>query len=196
MPAATPPPMLLICREPLKAGGEAAYSAIETETARMAAALGCPHPYLGAECITGSTEAWWFNGFESAAEKSQVADDYARNEPWMTALVRNSKRKADFTLAPIEMLAAYREELSAGPPWILGAGRFLVMTMTRGDARTSGTVFETHDGLRFIVTPARTREAADSTQALAGPETCVLAVRPAWSFPAKEWIAADPPFWQ
>ena len=29
-----------------------------------------------------------------------------------------------------------------------------------------------------------------------GPEATILAVRVAWSFPAPDWIAADPPFWR
>jgi hypothetical protein len=196
MPITTPPPILLICREPLKPGRESAYSAIEEETARSAVALGCPHPYLAAECLTGSAEVWWFNGFESAAEQAHVADAYAKNEQWMAALTQNSARKSDCTLALIEALATYREELSAGSRWSPGAGRFLVITMTGSGAPTSGTVFETADGLRFIVTPAPTREVADARRAIAGAESRVLAVRPRWSFPAAEWVAADPEFWQ
>jgi len=188
--------ILLICREPLKPGREAAYSAIEEETARSAVALGCPHPYLAAECVTGSADVWWFNRFESAAEQAHVADAYAKNEQWMSVLKQNSARKSDCTLGLIEAVATYREELSAGSRWSPGAGRFLVMTMTRSRAPTNGTVFETADGLRFVVTPAATRDVADSTRAIAGPESHVLAVRPRWSFPATEWVAADPEFWQ
>ena len=54
--------ILQIVREPLKPGSEAAYYALEEDTAHAAAALGCPHPYLGAESVTGSKEVWWFNG--------------------------------------------------------------------------------------------------------------------------------------
>jgi hypothetical protein len=50
---APPPPLLQIVREPLKPGAEAPFSAIEEERARLAATLGCPHPYLGAESLTG-----------------------------------------------------------------------------------------------------------------------------------------------
>jgi hypothetical protein len=194
--AAQPPRLLQIYREPLKPGSEAAYHAIEADTARIAATLGCPHPYLGAESLTGSKEVWWFNGYESPAEQKQVYDDYAKNTRLMAALQRNSHRKASLTLAPIEALASYRQDLSIGTPWLLGRGRFLVITVTQSDRRISGTVFVAPDGARFIVASAQTRPEADAARGLAGSESNILAVRPSWSFPAKEWIAADSAFWQ
>jgi len=193
---AQPPPILQIYRERLKPGCEAAYTAIETETAQLAAALGCPHPYLGAALLAGATEVWWFNGFESSAGRQRVADQYASNGRWMAALTRNSERKASLTLDPIEALAAYRPDLTVGAPWILGRGRFLVVEVTGTDARIGGTVFESADGARYVVTPAQTREDADAAPTHGGAERFVLAVRPPWSFPAQEWIASDPEFWQ
>jgi hypothetical protein len=193
---ARPPQILQICREPLKAGSEAAYRAIEESTARLAAALGCPHPYLGAQSLVDSTDVWWFNGYESSAEQQQVYDDYAKNTPLTAALQENGKRKAMLTLDPIEMFATYRQELSVGTPWILGRGRYLVMTVTKSGDRIAGTVFEAFDGTRFIVTAVGTREQADAANAQAGPGSTILAVRPSWSFPAEQWIAADPEFWQ
>jgi hypothetical protein len=193
--AARPPQILQIYREPLKPGSEAAYQAIEEETARIAAALGCPHPYLGAESLTGPQEVWWFNGYESAAEQKEVYEAYASNARLTEALQRNSKRKASLTLESIETFATYRRDLSVGAPWILGHGRFLVITMTTRP-QSRGTVFEAPDGRRFIVTSAKTPEEADAARSVAGSEANIYAVRPGWSFPAKEWVAADPLFWQ
>jgi len=193
---ARPPHILQIYREPLKPGSEAAYHAIEEDTARRAAALGCPHPYLGTESLTGSKEVWWFNGYESTDEQKQVYDDYAKNTRLMSALQQNSKRKAAFTLEPSQVFAHYRRDLSVGNPWILGDGRFLVITTTKNRGRTVGTIFEAPDGTWFIVTPAQTRQEADAVKAAAGKESNIFAVRPSWSFPAKEWIARDPAFWQ
>jgi hypothetical protein len=192
----TPPGILQVYREPLRPGGEAAYAAIEEETARFSAALGCPHPYLGAESLTGPKEVWWFNGYMSPAEQSQVYDDYARNTRLIAALKQSSEKKASWTLAPIEVFANYRPDLSVGAPWLLGHGRFLVITLTTSSLVTAGSVFEAPDALRIIVTSARTREEADAAKALAGPESNIFGVRPSWSFPAKEWIAADRVFWQ
>jgi hypothetical protein len=199
MPIATtaqPPHLLQIHREPLKPGSEAAYHAIEEDTARISAALGCPHPYLGVESLTGSKEVWWFNGYQSSAEQRQVYDEYAKNTRLVAALQQNSTRKASLTLEPIEVVANYRPDLSVGTPWILGHSRFLVITVTRSNRLITGTVFEAPDGTRFIVTSAQTRQEADAAQALAGPESNIFRVRPSWSFPAKEWTAADSLFWQ
>jgi hypothetical protein len=193
---AQPPALLQIVREPLKPGSDTAFSAIEEERARISATLGCPHPYLGAETLTGSKEAWWFNGYQSSTEQKQVYDAYEKNAALMAALQQSAKPKADLTLKPIEVFARYRADLSAGTPWLLGHGRYLVITVTKSTARLTGTVFEGPDGTRFIVTPSETREEADAAKAAAGLQATILAVRPSWSFPASEWIAADPPFWR
>jgi hypothetical protein len=195
-PVARPPRILQIVREPLKPGCEAAYSAIEEDTARISAALGCPHPYLGAECVVGSPEVWWFNGYESAAEQAQVAAAYAKNMRLLAAVQQNGTRKASLTRAPIEAFAIFREDASVGAPWVLGAGRFLVITVSRSDVRMIGTVFEAAAGVRYRVTATQTRDQADAAHARAGGESYVLAVRPDWSFPARDWIESDPALWQ
>jgi hypothetical protein len=195
-PRAGPPNLLQIYREPLKPGVEVAYDALEQEQARISAAFGCPHPYLGAESLSGPREVWWFNGYESPAEQQHVYDAYARNTALLEALQRNNKAKAELTLAPVEVFTRYRADSSSGVPWTVGQGRFLVITVTTSDRRIEGTVFEAPDGVRFVVQPARTRKDADAATALAGSEAVLLAVRPSWSFPDEMWIAADPLFWQ
>jgi hypothetical protein len=191
-----PPALLQIVREPLKPGSDTAFSAIEEERARISATLGCPHPYLGAAALTGPPEAWWFNGYQSSTEQTHVYEAYEKNATLMAAWQRSAKPKADLTLKPIEVFARYRADLSAGTPWFLGHGRYLVITVTRSTAPLMGTVFDSPDGMRFVVTPSKTRQEADAARATAGPEATILAVRPSWSFPASEWIAADPPFWR
>jgi len=156
-----PPQILQIYRERLQPGREAAYSAIEEETARLAAALGCPHPYLAAESLTGSKEVWWFNGYDSEAERQRVYAEYAKSTRLLEAIQQNSARKASVTLEPIEVFATYRHDWTVGPPWILGHGRFLVITMTAGNRGVEGTVFEAADGTRYVVTPTQTRDEAD-----------------------------------
>lgn len=191
-----PPPILQIHREALKPGSEAAYRENEEDTARICAELGCPHPYLGIESLTGSKEVWFFNGYESSAEQKQVYDDYAKNAALLTALKKNSKRKASLTGEPVNVFANYRQDLSRGVPWVLGHGRFLVITVSKSNPHLDGTVFEAADGTRFVVMPAQTRKEADAAAAAAGPGSRVFAVRPSWSFPTKEWIAADSAFWR
>jgi hypothetical protein len=194
--AQSPPPLLQIVREPLRPGTEAAFNAIEEERARVSATLGCPHPYLGAESLTGPKEVWWFNGYQSSTERDQVYDAYANNAPLMAAFQKSAKPKADLTLKPIEVFASYRPDQSDRTPWILGQGRYLVITMTDRTSRLAGSVFERTDGTRFVVRSAQTREQADATKVSAGRDTTVLAMRPSWSFPSAEWVAADPEFWR
>ena len=197
MVTAEPPPTLLqIVREPWRAGVAAAFASIEEERSAIAAALGCPHPYLGAESLSGPKEAWWFNGYRSPAEQPQVYAAYAANAPLMAAFQRSVAPKAALTLAPIEIIATHRPDWSTGAPWLLGHGRYLVVTVTDRVAGRAGTVFEASDSTVVVITAAMTRDEADAATDAAGPDTTLLAVRPAWSFPSAAWIAADPEFWR
>jgi hypothetical protein len=191
-----PPQILQIYRDRLKPGSHVAYREIEQDIARVCADLGFPHAYLAIEPLMGPEEVWFLNGWESAAEQKQVADAYAKNTPLVTALETNGKRKASLTLKPVDVSANYRQNLSSGTPWAMGMGRYLVVTVTKTSRRIDGTVFEIPDGTKFVLLPAKTREEADAKVAAAGSEARVFAVRPYWSNPAKDWVAADPVFWQ
>lgn len=190
-----PPRILLIAREPLNPGGEREYQEIEEETARLSAALGCPNPYLAAESLSGPKEIWWFNGFESPEHRDRVAEAYAQNLPFSAALKKNSDRKAKVTGIVIEKFAHYRPDLTNGGPWILGQGRFLVITVSEDQPSGTGTVFQADDGKLFVISSAGTRTEADRVAASTAG-LMVFAVRPSLSFPAKAWVAADPEFWK
>lgn len=192
--AAIPQPILLIAREPLAAGREKEYREIEEETARLSAQLGCPHPYLAMESLTGPKEIWWFNGFDSPEDQREVGEAYEKNAPFSAALKKNSDRKAPVTGKVIEVYAKYRPDLSRGEQWIPGHGRFVVIAVTKAQLSGAGTVFQAADGTFFVFSPARNRKQAER---LAGsiPGSTVAVVRPSLSFPAKEWVAADPRFW-
>jgi hypothetical protein len=202
-----PPTILLIHRDRLKPGNEAAYRKIEEDTARiMRGALPLtaeqevrfPSPYMAAELLNGPQEVWFFTGWNSMADYERVGDEYRRKAPapLVAALERNSKKKASLTLEPVSVFANYRQDLSSGESWNVGRGRFLVITVTNRSARFEATVFETADQMRFVMIAAQTREDADSKAVAAGPEAKVFAVRPYWSRPAREWVAADRAFWQ
>jgi hypothetical protein len=191
-----PPRILQIHREGLKPGSEDAYRAIEEELTRICLRLTCPHPYLGIESVTGPKEVWFFNGYESPAEQKKVVDDYAANGPLLAALTEASKRKAAFTLNPVNVFANYRRDLSRGTPWLLGHGRFLVVTVSKSPRAIDGTMFVDPDETRFVIMPADTRPEANAAAAAAGPEARIFEVRPTWSTPAREWIEADPSFWR
>lgn len=193
--AGHPPQILQIYSEAIREGAEAAYAAVEQEISSICRTLKCPHPYLGSESLTGAKEVWFFNGYQSGAEQRQVQDAYAANTPLTTALIEASARKAALTEAQTEVFANYRPDLTRGVPWVLGRGRFLVVTLTNSRSVSDGTVFEAPDGMRLIFTEAGSRHDADRA-AEAVPEARILAVRPAWSVPAPDWIDADPAFWR
>ncbi len=192
--AALPPAILFIAREPLVAGREDTYREIEEETARLSASLGCPHPYLAMESLTGPREIWWFNGFDSPEEEKQVAEAYEKNRPFAAMLEKNRQRKASATGKVVEIHARYRPDLSGGAPWILGRARFLVITVTKVPPSGQGSVFQAADGTLLVFSPARTRPEADRLAA-ATPGSTVVVARPRLSFPAKDWVESDPQFW-
>ena len=191
----TPLLLLLIAREPLVPGHENEYRQIEQETARLSVKLGCPHPYLAMESLTGPKEIWWFNSFDSPEDQKQVGEAYQKNAPFSAMLKKNSDRKAPVTGKVVEVYAQYRPELSSGPPWILGHARFLAIAVTKDRPSSPGTVFEAPGGTFYVFSPAQTREQADRLAASI-PGSIIVVARPEFSFPAKDWIAADPQFWQ
>jgi len=61
--AQQPPQILAVYRDFLKPGSETAYQQIENDGARICVELGCPHPCVGIETLTGAREARFLNGF-------------------------------------------------------------------------------------------------------------------------------------
>lgn len=169
---------------------------MEGEAARVCIGLGVPHPFLSVESLTGPKEVWYINGFESSEEVAQVKEAYSNNPVLLSAMERFAAQRAAFASQPSrEGLATYRSDLSRGSEWALGHGRFLVVTVTKGDPHGDGAVFETDDGVRIVITAAQTRSDAEAKLVSAGEEAKIFAVRPEFSMPAAEWIARDPAFW-
>lgn len=198
------PQILEIYRDHLKPGALDAYRKIEQDAAQICARLKCPHPYLGIESLTGPKEAWWFNGFESQDELKQVVDAYGKNPPILAALEEITQRKKDLLSAEATNdFLNVKPQSCGGPPWTLGYSRFLVISWTKlstdpgkaTETKCTGTMYET-ETLRVIIRPVTIRRKADTVAAAAGPGSRVFAVRPDWSMPAKEWVAADPRFWK
>jgi hypothetical protein len=203
----SPAPILLIHRDLLKPGSEVAYGQIEEDSARImrnAVPLASeehvqfPNSYLAVEALTGPKEVWFFSAWKSMADYEQVGDEYSKKAttPVVAALQSNSRKKAALVFEPVSVFARYRQDLSRGDQWSPGRGRLVVVTVTKRDGPLDGTVFEVADGTRFVVVAAQTRWEADSKAIVAGREARVFAVRPDWTRPAKEWVLADPEFWQ
>jgi len=70
-----------------------------------------------------------------------------------------------------------------------------VIAVTNDRPSGVGTVFQAADGTFFVFSPTRTRKQADRL-ATSIPDSTVVAARPLFSFPAKDWVAADPRFWR
>ena len=192
MTQAGPPELLQIVREPINAGGEAAYTEIEDEIAAACVALECPHPHLALETLAGQKEIWWFNFFESEDERQQVTRAYQRNRPLMEVLTRTSERKSRYTGQVSDKVSRYRADLGREARWDILGARYAVLAFADAPLARGGPVFEEPDGGRFAV---RFFTAFEDAQRFAGTGATVLALRPAWGLPAPELIAADPEFW-
>jgi hypothetical protein len=189
------PKILYIYREFWKAGNQAALERIEISAARMCINLGCPHPYLGIESLTGSKEVWYLNGFSSIEEQERVREQYAKKDLFSTMSQFTQQREPFQSDPDKDYYANYRADLSHGPKWSMGEGRFLIITVIKGDPKADGTVFETGEAIRFVVTPAETHDEAQRKLSAAGPEARLFAVRPHFSMPAPDWAESDPSFW-
>jgi hypothetical protein len=190
------PRFLLIVRERLRPGIENDYDRNELELATACATLGCPHPYLALATLTTPKEVWWLNAFTSEQERDDLDAAYARNERLMAELQRFGRRKDAFRETLVSTQTTYRPDLSDGVVLRLTAARCVVIVESEGsDAPTvSGAVFESAKGERFVLAPVRSRDAAEEI-ARAAALSMILEVQPRWSFPAEDWVSADPEFW-
>jgi hypothetical protein len=190
------PRILFVSREFWKSGHETELNRIEAEAARTCIDLGVPHPCLGIESLTGSKEVWYINGFASTEELEQITKAYNKNPELLAAMNRFAQQRTKFKLHPnSEGIATYRAELSRGLELELGRDPFLVIAVTKNKPHSDRTVFETQDGVRFVVSAAKTHMEADEKLSAAGPDAKIFAVRPEFSMPAAEWLAAHPSFW-
>ena len=190
------PQFLLIVREWVRPGNEAAYDANERQIAAACATLKCPHPYLALVSVDNSREVWWLNAFASSEERDVLDAAYARNERLMAALAPLGKRKEDFRSAVSTIRVRYRPDVSGQASVTIAGARFLVVSATKGQEEWPGSVFESADGDWFRIASAPAREVAAEIAVQFGSGATMLAVQPQWSFPAEAWIRADPDFWK
>lgn len=197
---AHPPQILYVSRSFLKPLSPAAgrkLRKIEREAARACVRFKFPHAYLTLEPLTGPKEFWYFNAFDSQEEVKQLTDAFQKNAPLLAALNGFVQQRVPLQRAqPSNQFTRYRADLSRGAPWIVGRGRFLVITLTKGDPQGDGSVFEMEDGTRLVIRSAQTLAEAKKLAAAAGKGTNIYAARPAYCVPAKDWVAADPAFWR
>jgi hypothetical protein len=192
--ARSAPKILLIARETLKPGSEAEYDTIESETAVLAAKLGCPHPYLALQPLSGAqNEVWWFNGFDSQDELDSVGAAYKTNEAWNAALTKNQKRKEPLTGKGIEQLADLEPQADSHP-WAVGRARYVVVAINPAARLSGSNVFKGRDGTRYEILTANARE--EAKRLARGMDFVLLEVVPRWSFPAREWVDGNREMWK
>jgi hypothetical protein len=190
------PQFLLIVREWLRPGSEAAYHENELQLAAACATFNCPHPYLALVSVDNAREVWWLNAFASAEERDVLNDAYARNEPLMAARVPLGRRKEDFREAVTTIQTTYRSDVSGHAGLVIAGAHFLVVSATKNRNASSGSVFESSNGDWFRIAPASTRATAEKIAVQFGSGATILAVQPQWSLPDETWIGADPEFWR
>lgn len=66
--------------------------------------------------------------------------------------------------------------------------------VTRTRTPAEGSAWEVPTSTLYVLRPVRTAQEADALAAKLNAR--VFAVRPNWSMPAPEWVAADPEFWR
>jgi hypothetical protein len=187
------PRFLYIYRDSLKSGVDSAYRAIENDGAQICADFKCPNPYLGLESLAGTHQAFWINAFASAADTARVASAYAGNRVLADSLGLVAKRKETLIGTPIAGFAVYRPELSRGPVWPVAGARYVLVYTTRSRRPANGSVWEMTDSTLYVFRPLKS---AQQPKALADGSARLFVVRPNWSMPAPEWVAADPEFWR
>jgi len=186
--------LLQIFRERVRAGSETEYRAVEEEAARICAQHRFPNPHLAMEAESGPHEVWWLNAFSSEEARQRVTADYEANAELVRALTEHGRRKQGLTEARIDVMTTYRLDLST-KPWDPAGARFFVVRIAEPELSSEGSVFEAPDGGFYALAPARTHSDAVKAAAIEAG-AIVFAVRPWWGHPAKEWIAADPEFWE
>jgi len=188
------PRFMYIYRDSLRRGVDSAYRVIEEDGAQICADLRCPNPYIAIESLSGPHEAWWLNVFATEADTARVANLYATNRALSTALNVVAQRKAGLIGTPVQGFAVYRRDLSSSPAWSVAGARFIVVTVTRDRRPVNGTAWVMADSTLYGLRPVPNRRDADSLARQANGR--VFAVRPNWSMPAPEWVAADRDFWR
>ena len=188
------PKILLVAREPLKPAAKAEYDRIESDTARLAAKLGCPHPYLALQSLSGAkNEVWWLNEFDSQDELNSVGEAYKTHEAWNAALMKNQKRKEPLTGKVMGQLADLEPQANVRP-WIVGRTRYVVVGIDSTARLTGSNVFKGRGGTRYEIQTANSRQ--EAKRVARGKKFVVLEVVPRWSFPAKQWVDGNRELWK
>lgn len=126
-----PSPLLFVAREQIQPGKLAAVTRIEEDAAAFCAKAKCPNPYLAISSITGPSEIWWINGFDSPDHMEKVWRDYAANAAISQQLNTVAEQKGDLVFPAQNMIARFREDLSFATSLTIATARFLYIAVVQ-----------------------------------------------------------------
>jgi hypothetical protein len=190
------PQLLQFYRESPKAGAEQEYAKAAEDAARLCAQMHCPQAFVAIETINDPKEVWYLTPFDSQAHMEQIAAAYKQNAALTSAMGDLMARRQTFCGSPSAVsITNWLPVFSGGPPWSIPDARFLIITHTRGQPGAMGAVYNADDGSLFEIRPAATMDEAKVKFSAGDPNARIFEVQPKWSWPAKEWSAANPAVW-
>jgi len=191
----SPPLLLQIVTERLRAGVEKDYGRIEGELRDACRRLGAPNRYLALVSINRPTEVWWLNMYDSQAAVARVAEAYSTNTTLLTALRELSAKKHGMTEPPLDRMTKFRSDLSSADPWRIGELQYTVVRELHTPAKSVGAVFQSPDGRAFVLIAASDRDNAEQQAERLGEGARIFEVQPKWSLPQETWVSLNPRLW-
>ena len=125
-----PPHIVRIIREDIKSGKAAAHEKVETSYARAFSKSKYPN-YLALENVSGSSQAWFVEGYDSYASLDQTIP-VAQAEPLKGTLDQLDAQDGELRTSERSMIATYQKDLSYLPvPSNLPKARFVTINVVR-----------------------------------------------------------------
>lgn len=119
-----PPPIMMFYREEVKPGHGAAHAATESAWGRILAKGKSTDHYLGMTSLTGPSEAWFIMGYGSYADWEAKQNEGDKNPALKKEIEAISQKDGEHLSSTRSFLAAYRKDLSFGPPVEIGKMRY------------------------------------------------------------------------
>jgi hypothetical protein len=125
-----PPPILVIYREAVKVGKNAAHELNEQGWAGVLAKAQWPSGWLGTNAMTGPNESWFFTGYPNwaAFEKDTLARETAES---LAGTRPHAAAEADLVNSTTQIMAGYRPRLSYRATGDIGTYRFFTINTVR-----------------------------------------------------------------
>ena len=112
----SPPKVLQIYREEVKAGKGAAHVRIEKGFVAASTRANWPTHYIAMTAITGPSEAWFLTGFPSFAAWEKDRNDTDNNKAFTAEIDTLLEKDGELLTNDRSLVAVLREDLSAGGP--------------------------------------------------------------------------------